>query len=715
MEKDKIPDSVLLRLVVIFCLVTIGFISLGIFYYRYEARHIMNDKYDEISAIARLKVDSIQDWRKHRLADVQRVSAGPLVRKEIARLIHVPKDNSARKALQLQLHINRKGNIYANALFLDTKGNILISDNPDPAPVDQATMKAIESALKDRKETLSNFFREPEGLIFIDAVAPIPDDRGNSIAIMVLRSNAADFLYPLIQTWPTPSRTAETILIRRDGDSILFLNELRHKTDTALNLRFPVATSTLPAAQAVSGKYGRFLGRDYRGAEVLAMLLPVPESPWFVVAKIDTEEILTEVKYRAWVITIIITLLILISAGLIMMIYQNRQKTERKLAEEELLRSKAFSDSIIEHSPHAMWISDDKGTLIRLNEACCNLLHIKNDEVLGKYNIFKDSIVINQGHLPLVRKVFEQGETVRFTIVYDSSQLKTLELKEHVFLILDTTISPFLDSMGHVIHAIVQHVDITERKLAEEHLAATMADLERSNKDLEQFAYVASHDLQEPLRMVSSYTQLLAERYQGQLDEKALKFINYAVDGATRMQALINDLLIYSRVGTRGKSMELTDAHDLLGQAIKNLIVMIEENRAVITNDELPVVRVDTGQFIQVFQNLINNSIKFRGDDIPLIRVSARDWGQEWVFSVRDNGIGIDQKYADRIFVIFQRLHGRQEYPGNGIGLAMCKKIVERHNGRIWFESEPGKGATFLFTIPKEAGLNVSRKVSGTN
>jgi len=284
-----------------------------------------------------------------------------------------------------------------------------------------------------------------------------------------------------------------------------------------------------------------------------------------------------------------------------------------------------------------------------------------------------------------------------------------------VFLILDTTISPFLDSMGHVIHAIVQHVDITERKLAEEHLAATMADLERSNKDLEQFAYVASHDLQEPLRMVSSYTQLLAERYQGQLDEKALKFINYAVDGATRMQALINDLLIYSRVGTRGKSMELTDAHDLLGQAIKNLIVMIEENRAVITNDELPVVRVDTGQFIQVFQNLINNSIKFRGDDIPLIRVSARDWGQEWVFSVRDNGIGIDQKYADRIFVIFQRLHGRQEYPGNGIGLAMCKKIVERHNGRIWFESEPGKGATFLFTIPKEAGLNVSRKVSGTN
>jgi light-regulated signal transduction histidine kinase (bacteriophytochrome) len=215
--------------------------------------------------------------------------------------------------------------------------------------------------------------------------------------------------------------------------------------------------------------------------------------------------------------------------------------------------------------------------------------------------------------------------------------------------------------------------------------------------------------------MVSSYTQLLAERYQGQLDEKAQKFINYAVDGTTRMQTLINDLLTYSRVGTRGKSMELTDMHDILGQAIKNLIFMIEENRAIISNDELPVVRADAGQFIQVFQNLINNSIKFRGQDIPRIRVSAQDRGQEWVFSVEDKGIGIDQKYADRVFDIFQRLHGRQEYPGNGIGLAICKKIVERHNGRIWFESEPGKGTTFFFTIPKEVASSEHRKTFKTN
>ncbi len=243
--------------------------------------------------------------------------------------------------------------------------------------------------------------------------------------------------------------------------------------------------------------------------------------------------------------------------------------------------------------------------------------------------------------------------------------------------------------------------EVAVRKAVEEKLKQYTDELRRSNEDLEQFAYVASHDLQEPLRMVSSYTELLARHYEGRLDEKAKKFMDYAVDGATRMQRLINDLLAYSRVGTRGKSLEATDTHALLGEAIRNLAVVIEQKRAVITNDALPTVRADASQLVQLFQNLISNAIKFQGENIPHIHVSAQDKGREWVFSVRDNGIGIDRKYADRIFVIFQRLHTRQEYPGTGIGLAVCKKIVERHGGRIWFESERGKGSTFFFTIPK--------------
>jgi len=242
--------------------------------------------------------------------------------------------------------------------------------------------------------------------------------------------------------------------------------------------------------------------------------------------------------------------------------------------------------------------------------------------------------------------------------------------------------------------------DITVEKRTEEESRQLVADLDRSNKELEQFAYVASHDLQEPLRMVSSYTQLLARRYKGRLDADADDFIAYAVDGAYRMQRLINDLLAYSRVGTRGKEFEPTDCSAFFAQALANLKVTIEESGAVVDRGPLPTVMADKLQIGQLLQNLIGNAIKYHGDEPPRVHVSAEQKGNEWVFSVRDNGIGIDPQFADRIFVIFQRLHNREKYPGTGIGLAICKKIVERHGGRIWLESQVGSGATFYFTIP---------------
>jgi len=242
--------------------------------------------------------------------------------------------------------------------------------------------------------------------------------------------------------------------------------------------------------------------------------------------------------------------------------------------------------------------------------------------------------------------------------------------------------------------------DVTETRQAEEKLKQTMAELTRSNTELERFAYVASHDLQEPLRMVASYTQLLARRYKGKLDSDADEFIGYAVDGATRMQQLINALLDYSRVGTRGKPFEPTSCEETFNQAIANLQAAITENGAVVTHDHLPTVVADATQMVQIFQNLISNAIKFHGEKKPEVHVGAERNGIEWIFSVRDNGIGIDPQYFDRIFVIFNRLHSRMEYPGTGIGLTICKKIIERHKGRIWVESQPGNGATFYFTIP---------------
>jgi light-regulated signal transduction histidine kinase (bacteriophytochrome) len=239
-----------------------------------------------------------------------------------------------------------------------------------------------------------------------------------------------------------------------------------------------------------------------------------------------------------------------------------------------------------------------------------------------------------------------------------------------------------------------------ERRRSEIALAERARDLARSNADLEQFAYVASHDLQEPLRIVASYNQLLARRYKDRLDPDANEFIAFTVDGVTRMQRLINDLLAYSRVGTRSNAFVEVAMEKVLTFALHNLRDAIADQQAVVTHDPLPTVTGDEGQLTQLLQNLIANAIKFHSAEAPVVHIGVRRDGAEWIFEVRDNGVGIEPQYFERIFVIFQRLHSTAQYAGTGIGLAVCKKIVERHGGRIWVTSELGHGSTFAFTLP---------------
>jgi light-regulated signal transduction histidine kinase (bacteriophytochrome) len=243
--------------------------------------------------------------------------------------------------------------------------------------------------------------------------------------------------------------------------------------------------------------------------------------------------------------------------------------------------------------------------------------------------------------------------------------------------------------------------EIETRKLAESALSRHAEELKRSNAELEKFAYVASHDLQEPLRMIGGFAELIKKRYYDKLDADAREFIDYVVDGAARMRQLVDDLLVFSRVGTRGGDFVETPLQDGLDNALKNLRMAIGESGARITHDTLPQVVADRAQLVQLFQNLVGNAIKFRGTDAPCIHVGAEAHDHEWIVMVRDNGIGMEPQYADRVFEIFQRLHSVGQYPGTGVGLAICKKIVERHHGRIWVESELGRGATFCFALPR--------------
>jgi PAS domain S-box-containing protein len=373
-----------------------------------------------------------------------------------------------------------------------------------------------------------------------------------------------------------------------------------------------------------------------------------------------------------------------------------RDITDRKRAEEALCVSEVRYRRLFETAKDGILILDAKtGTIVEVNPFLIEMLGFSHEQLTGKaiweIGLFKDIASNKANFMKLQRQGYVRFEDLPLECA-DGRRIE-VEFVSNVYTV----------DHQKVIQCNIR--DITDRIQAQDKLKKALLDLERSNKELEQFAYVASHDLQEPLRMVASYTQLLEKRYKDQLDQDAKEFIRFAADGANRMRSLINDLLAYSRVGARGKPLEPIDCHTVLGQAIVNLRMVIEDNHAIVTSDELPTVMADASQMVQLFQNMVGNAIKFRGEESPRIHVSAEEKGNEWVFSVKDNGIGIDPQFEKRIFVAFQRLHSREKYPGTGIGLAICNKIADRHGGRIWVESELGKGSTFYFTMPKRGGV----------
>jgi PAS domain S-box-containing protein len=528
----------------------------------------------------------------------------------------------------------------------------------------------------------------------------------------------------IVQDYTGLGKTGETIVGARQNKNLPVFFPMRH---TPKKPDVPRSQAVLEGLQAALEKRSDLFEPVAPLDESIIMAYgPIKGTDWGMVVAMNKDELFSPINRKLAVLGTIMAGLVLVGtfgmvvllrplAGRIILhtdelesqIYEktaalNTELAERKRAEQSLRNSEVLYHSLVDTLPINILRKDLRGRVTYGNRGYCERMGKPLAALLGKsdYDLFPKELA--EKYLSDDEKVVRTGEM--FEDIEEHRSQGDQRLYVHVLK------APVRDAKGVIVGTQVIFWDVTARKLAEEALGKTAAELARSNKELEQFAYVASHDLQEPLRMITSYTQLIAKRYEDKLDDDAKDFMHFAVDGALRMQKLIQGLLEYSRVGTRGKPFEPFEGGQALSGAVANLKLAIDECQAKVTSDPLPPLMADPVQLTQLFQNLIGNALKFRGPKTPQIhvevvrkpRVDAARLNippYEWLFSVKDNGIGVEPQYFERIFIIFQRLHTQEQYPGTGIGLAICKKIVERHGGRIWVESS-GAGSTFFFALP---------------
>lgn len=680
-----------MTLVAVAVLAALGTVGVGWLYYAGQRTAIDAQKDSELGAVRDLKIAQIVDWKQGLLSDGHLMADDPTVTDELDAWLAGPHAQAARAETALRgwldAFVQSKG--YVSAGIVSSDGGHWIGSSGTDLPQAADFGEAL-SALASNEVTVTDLYLDETGAPRFDVVAPLRSDVPPARAAIVLHRDPARVIYPLIQSWPTPSPSSETLLVRRSGDQVLYLNDLRFRRNAALRMTRPLTDSTLLAAQALSGGRRTLTGVDYRGVPVIGAVAPIPGTDWFIIAKVDQSEAFAAIgASEVLALSGVALVLALIGLGVGLAWRQRTAMLYRERAEAEardsaaLLAAETRLAEMLASIRDAFVALDPEYRYTYLNDQAVESLGQSRDELIGHtvWEAFPDA----RGTVfeTEFRRVMDTREPAAFEGYYAGLERWN-----------DVRVYPAPD--GGI---TLFFVDVSERKRAEQALEQRTDELARSNAELERFAYVASHDLQEPLRMVASYTQLLQKRYKGRLDTDADDFIGFAVDGANRMQALIHDLLAYSRVGTQGSAFEPADLNEVLASTLRALHAAIEDVHGEVTHDVLPTVTCDAMQVGQLFQNLISNALKFHGDAPPRVHVGVERSDGETVFSVTDNGIGIDAAYFDRIFVIFQRLLPRSEYPGTGIGLAICKRIVERHGGKIWVESTTGFGSTFRFTL----------------
>jgi PAS domain S-box-containing protein len=554
---------------------------------------------------------------------------------------------------------------------------------------------------------------EYDGHLYMAVLVPILDeqDSGRAIGTLVLHIDPEEYLYPFLIRWPTPSETAETLLVLKEGNSVLFLNDLRFQKNAALNLRRSLDQKELPAVQAVLGRKGIMEGRDYRGVKVIADLRAVPGSPWFLVSRMDVAEVYGPMREKLWM-TIALVMALLTSAGTAVGMVWRRQRTqfyrEKYETSEALNESRERLRLLIEGvRDYAIIMLDPYGNVMSWNPGAERIKGYSEEEIIGRnFAVFYPEEDIEKGK-PL-QELNEASASGRF-----EGQGWRLR-KDGTRFWADVVITALYARDGRLRGFAKITRDVTERKQAEDEIRKLndelenrvrerTAQLEAANKELEGFSYSVSHDLRAPLRHITGFAELLIRKAPAGMDEKGMHYLNVISEAARQMGKLVDDLLSFSRMGRSEMLQSRMDLDMIVLEAVEACKKETEGRDIEWKVGEFPHVYGDKVMLKIVFENLLSNAIKFtRSRSRARIEIGhIPDQPNEDIFYVKDNGAGFDMKYVDKLFGLFQRLHRTEEFEGTGLGLANVRRIIHRHGGRTWAEGAVNEGATVFFSLPK--------------
>ncbi len=670
--------------------------AVGFYYYRNFERGLRAEVERQLSAIAELKRDDLARWRRERLSDAETIFGNSIYSGLVRRVLQGPEDAEARRMLQDWMNKLQARSDYERILLLDTGAAIRMSAPEKTPPIAPHLTGDVAAAVRAGRIEFLDFHRDiPDDPIHLTILVPLFGERDDRrpLGVLAFRIDPFRFLYPFIQKWPTPSRTAETLLVRREGNDAVFLNELRFRKNTALNLRIPLEKKATPAVRAVLGHVGIIEGIDYRGVPVLADVRAIPESPWFLVSRMDIAEVNASLRQRIWLTILLMAALMGTAAtGIGLLWWKQRLHFFRlRLAAAEALHtSEQRYRRLFESAKDGILILDaETGTVVDVNPFLIELLGFSHQDFLDKkiweLGFLKDIVANQDNFAELQRKEYLRYEDM------------PLETRDGRRIEVEFVSNVYLVNQRKVIQCNIR--DITGRKRTKE-------ELQKRNDEMTRFTYAVSHDLKSPLVTIKAFLGYLEKDTRDQDTEAVKKDLGFIHGAVERMSRLLDELLDLARVGHTSNPTEDVTLQEVVKDALDLVAGRITgRGVAVAVTAEPATLHGDRERLVEVFQNLVENAIKFMGDQsAPRVEIGVEKTADEMVFFVRDNGIGIDPRHKARLFGLFEKLDPGAE--GSGIGLALVKRIVEVHGGRIWVVSGGlGQGSTFRFTLPGKDGV----------